>query len=77
MQNLLFSFMMIGSSMSYSQTTTTVQENAVMSVVTRKITIGNVTVEKVEKESRLNVQQLVRPEKVRKEEVIEEKKDNQ
>ncbi|MDG1428472.1 MAG: hypothetical protein P8M19_01355 [Crocinitomicaceae bacterium] len=77
MQNLLFSFMMIGSSMSYSQTTTTVQENAVMSVVTTKITIGNVTVEKVEKESRLNVQQLVRPEKVRKEEVIEEKKDNQ
>ena len=69
--------MMIGSSMSYSQTTTTVQENAVMSVVTTKITIGNVTVEKVEKESRLNVQQLVRPEKVRKEEVIEEKKDNQ
>lgn len=63
--------------MSYSQTTTTVQENAVMSVVTTKITIGNVTVEKVEKESRLNVQQLVRPEKVRKEEVIEEKKDNQ
>ena len=77
MQNLLFSFMMIGSSMSYSQTTTTVQENAVMSVVTTKITIGNVTVEKVEKESRLNGQQLVRPEKVRKEEVIEEKKDNQ
>ena len=77
MQNLLFSFRMIGSSMSYSQSTTTVQENAVMSVVTTKITIGNVTVEKVEKESRLNVQQLVRPEKVRKEEVIEEKKDNQ
>jgi hypothetical protein len=64
---------MMSNFVSHSQSTTIVEKNPVTGVVKQEITSGNTTKITIKKESRLNVQQLSRPEKVRKEEeVIEE-----
>ncbi len=74
MRFLLYSLAIMGSSLSFSQTTTTIQENSETGVITEKNTIGNTSVVNVKKESKLTISTPIRPKKVRKEEIIVETK---
>lgn len=67
---------MMGSFVSFSQTTTTtVEKNPITGETTEKTTVGNTTVVTTKKKSKLNVQPIERPKKLRKTEVIEKKKE--
>jgi hypothetical protein len=75
MRYLLYSLILLGPITSHSQQETTVIQLVNKGVVTQKSTTGNTTVVTKQKESKLTVQQLSRPEKVKKEAVVEEKKE--
>jgi predicted phosphodiesterase len=75
MRYLLYSLILFGATTSYSQQETTVIQTVNNGTVTQKATTGNTTVVTKQKESKLTIPQLSRPEKVKKEAVIEEQKE--
>ena len=75
MRYLLYSVMIFGATSCYSQQETNVNQSVTNETITQKTTTGNTTVVTKQKESKLTIQQLSRPEKVKKELVIEQKKE--
>ena len=74
MRYLLYSLVIMGGFTSFSQQETTENQANTNSVITERTTSGNVTIETKRNESKLTIQHLSRPEKVKKEAVIEEEK---
>lgn len=68
--------MIFGATVSYSQERNSVNQIVTNGSVTQKTTTGNTTVVTKQKESKLTIQQLSRPEKVKKEVIIEQKIEN-